>query len=206
VRTLLHEGGHAFHSWACRQEPLLAYRGSPIEFAEVASMGMECLALPHTGEFFGPDQPRATRRFFEKIVGFFPYMASIDAFQHYVYTHVDAGLEAWKDHWQSLTRRFARELDLRGLEPQDRRSWQKKLHVYEVPFYYVEYGIAQLGALQVWRNSLGDYSQAVAEYRAGLALGGSRPLPDLFETAGCRFDFSDATLRPLVGAVMERLA
>ncbi len=206
VRTLLHEGGHAFHSWACRQEPLLPYRGAPIEFAEVASMGMECLALPYTGEFFGAEQARATRRFFEKIVSFFPYMASIDAFQHHVYTHVYAGLEAWKDYWQGLTRRFARELDLSGLEAQDRRSWQKKLHVYEVPFYYVEYGIAQLGALQVWRNSLGDYPQAVAEYRAGLALGGSRPLPELFETAGCRFDFSEATLRPLVAAVMEAIA
>jgi len=206
VRTLLHEGGHAFHSWACRQEPLLAYRSAPLEFAEVASMGMECLALPFTHEFFGAEQPRATRHFFEKIVAFFPFMATIDAFQHHVYTHVDAGLESWKDFWQKLTRRFASELDLTGLERHDRQSWQKKLHVYEVPFYYVEYGIAQLGALQVWRNSLSAYEDAVAQYRHALALGGSRPLPELFQTAGCRFDFSAATLRPLVGAVMEKLA
>jgi len=206
VRTLLHEGGHAFHSWSCRHEPFLAYRSAPLEFAEVASMGMECLALPHTREFFGDQTPRATKRFFEKIVMFFPFMACIDAFQHYVYTHVDAGLEAWKDYWQSLTKRFAPEVDLSGLESYDRQSWQRKLHVYEVPFYYVEYGIAQLGALHVWKNSLADYGQAVAAYRHALALGGARPLPELFRAAGCQFDFSQDTLRPLIAAVMQTIA
>lgn len=205
VRTLLHEGGHAFHSWACRQEPLLAYRGAPIEFAEVASMGMECLALPHTDAFFGPDQDRATKRFFEKIVQFFPFMACIDAFQHHVYTHVEDGIEGWKDYWQQLTRRFAPEVDVSGLEHHNRHGWQKKLHIFEVPFYYVEYGIAQLGALQVWLNAQKDYAQAVAQYRHALSLGGSRPLPELFAAAGCRFDFSEKTLRPLIDAVMEKI-
>ena len=206
VRTLLHEGGHAFHSWACRNEPFLAYRGAPLEFAEVASMGMECLSLPYTEGFFGPETSRATKRFFEKIVAFLPYMASIDAYQHFVYTHVDAGLEAWKGYWQSLTKRFAPEVDLTGLERHDRHGWQRKLHVYEVPFYYIEYGIAQLGALQVWKNALADYRQAVALYRHGLALGGSRPLPELFRAAGCQFDFSEPTLRPLIAAVMQKIA
>ncbi len=206
VRTLLHEGGHAFHTWACRNEPFITYRSAPIEFAEVASMGMECLSLPHTNDFFGEDTARATRRFFEKIVTFFPFMASIDAFQHYVYTHVDDGIDAWKDYWQSLTKRFAPELDLSGLERGDRHSWHRKLHIFEVPFYYVEYGIAQLGALQIWQNAQKDYTQAVAEYRNGLALGGSRPLPELFAAAGCKFDFSEGTLRPLIAAVMEEIA
>lgn len=205
VRTLLHEGGHAFHTWACRNEPFIAYRSAPIEFAEVASMGMECLALRFTDEFFADQTPRATRHFFEKIVTFFPYMACIDAFQHFVYTHVDAGIGAWKDHWQELTKQFSPELDLSGLERHNRQSWQKKLHIYEVPFYYVEYGIAQLGALQVWTNALGDYEQAVAEYRRGLSLGGARPLPELFEAAGCKFDFNEATLRPLIEAAMQRI-
>jgi len=205
VRTLLHEGGHAFHTWACRNEPFLPYRSAPLEFAEVASMGMECLALPHTREFFGEDTGRATQRFFEKIVVFFPFMASIDAFQHYVYTHVEAGIEAWKDYWQTLIRRFASEVDMTGLAPHERQSWQKKLHLYEVPFYYVEYGIAQLGALQVWKNSLADYVQAVALYRCGLTLGGSRPLPELFTAAGCKFDFSEGTLRPLIEAVSAKI-
>lgn len=206
VRTLLHEGGHAFHSWACRNEPFIAYRSAPIEFSEVASMGMECLALPYTQEFFRADTGRATKQFFQKIVAFFPFMASIDAYQHYVYTHVDEGIERWKDYWQTLTKRFAPELDLSGLEAHERQGWQKKLHIYEVPFYYVEYGIAQLGALQVWKNSLDDHAQAVARYRAALALGGARPLPELFKAAGLKFDFSEATLRPLIEAVMEKIA
>ena len=205
VRTLLHESGHAFHSWACRGEPLLAYRHYPIEFAEVASMGMEMLSLPHLEVFYGDETDRARRRFLEGIVQFFPYMARVDAFQHWVYTHVDADIEQRKDHWQQLTQRFSPHVDYSGLEKYDRHSWHRKLHFFEVPFYYVEYGIAQLGALQVWLNSRRDYEQAVAMYRHALALGGSRPLPELFETAGCKFDFSEQTLRPLIEAVMEEI-
>ncbi len=205
VRTLLHEGGHAFHTWACRHEPFIFYRSAPLEFCEVASMGMECLTTGFTNDFFGPDTDRATRRFFEKIVTIFPYIASIDAFQHYVYTHVDAGVEAWKDEWQKISARFMPDIDYTGLEREDRHSWQRKLHVYQVPFYYIEYAIAQLGALQVWTNAIKDYEGAVAQYRNGLALGGSRPLPELFEAAGCRFDFTEPTLRPLIEAVMQRV-
>jgi oligoendopeptidase F len=205
VRTLLHEGGHAFHTWACRNDPLLAYRHYPIEFAEVASMGMEMLALPHLEEFYGDQTNRARKRFLENLVRFFPYMARVDAFQHWVYTHLDASSEQRKDHWQQLTRRFSPHVDWSGLEAYDRHSWHRKLHFFEVPFYYVEYGIAQLGALQVWMNSKKDYDHAVALYRNGLALGGSRPLPELFEAAGLKFDFSEKTLRPLIEAVMEEI-
>lgn len=205
VRTLLHEGGHAFHTWACRNEPLLSYRDAPTEFSEVASMGMECLALPHTHIFYGKDDPRARRQFFEDILRFFPFMACVDAFQHHVYTHTDEGVEAWKEHWSALTRRFNSGADWSGLEGFGRVSWHRKLHIFEVPFYYVEYGIAQLGALQVWLNSRRDATRAVALYRQGLTLGGSRPLPELFEAAGCRFDFSTETLRPLINAVMEEI-
>ncbi|MFO0837469.1 MAG: M3 family oligoendopeptidase [Phycisphaerae bacterium] len=206
VRTLLHEGGHAFHTWACRQEPLIAYRHYPTEFAEVASMGMECLALPHVGEFYGEDANRARRRFFIEIINFFPWMARVDGFQHYVYTHVEHSPEQRKDEWVKLTRRFSKDVDWSGLETYDRHLWHRKLHFFEVPFYYVEYGIAQLGALQVWLNSRRNYEDAVAWYRNGLALGGSRPLPELFEAAGCKFDFTAATLRPLIDAVMDEIS
>ena len=205
VRTLLHEGGHAFHSWACRNEPLLSYRHYPTEFAEVASMGMEMLALPHLGEFYGDETNRARRRFLEGIVRFLPYMARVDALQHWVYTHVEASIEDRKDHWQQLTRRFSPHVDWSGLETYDRHSWHRKLHFFEVPLYYIEYGIAQLGALQVWMNARKDYEHAVALYRNALALGGSRPLPELFEAAGLKFDFSEKTLRPLIEAVMEKI-
>jgi oligoendopeptidase F len=205
VRTLLHEGGHAFHTWACRNEPLLPYRHYPIEFAEVASMGMEMLALPYLEEFYHDETNRARKRFLEAIVGFFPFMAQVDALQHWVYTHVDASIEDRKDQWQKLTKRFSPHVDWSGLEQYDRHSWHRKLHFFQVPFYYVEYGIAQLGALQVWMNSRKDYAHAVALYRNGLALGGSRPLPELFEAGGLKFDFSEKTLRPLIEAVMEEI-
>jgi oligoendopeptidase F len=205
VRTLLHEGGHAFHAWAARGEPLMPYRHAPTEFCEVASMGMECLALPFTNEFYGGEAGRSRRRFFEEIVNFFPWMARVDAFQHYVYTHVKHDIERREDEWQKLTRRFSPMVDWSGLEKYDRVSWHRKLHFFEVPFYYVEYGIAQLGALQVWMNSRRDYEDAVALYRNGLALGGSRPLPELFEAAGCRFGFSEKSLRPLIDAAMEEI-
>lgn len=205
VRTLLHEGGHAFHTFACRAEPFVAYRHSPMEFAEVASMGMECLAVPHLDEFYNGNTQRAVQRFFTKIVNFFPWMARVDAFQHYVYTNVDHDPERRKDEWQSLTRRFAPHIDYTGLERADRHSWHQKLHFFQVPFYYVEYGIAQLGALQVFLNSKRDYQQAVNFYRHALALGGSRPLPELFEAANLKFDFTEQTIRPLIEAAMEEI-
>ena len=205
VRTLLHEGGHAFHTWACRNDPLLPYRHYPIEFAEVASMGMELLALPHIEEFYGNDTNRARKSFLHGIVRFFPYMACVDALQHWVYTHVGASPDERKQEWMRLTQRFSSHVDWSGLEQYNATSWHHKLHFFQVPFYYVEYGIAQLGALQVWMNAQKDYNQAVALYRNGLALGGSRPLPEIFEAAGLKFDFSAATLRPLIDAVMKEI-
>ncbi|MBI5865170.1 MAG: M3 family oligoendopeptidase [Planctomycetes bacterium] len=229
VETLLHEGGHAFHTWACRSDPLLTYRNYPMEFAEVASMGMECLSLPFLGEFYGDDAGRARRRFFREIVNFLPYMATVDAMQHFVYTNIgeleqadgswrirdgQERVEMWKDEWQRLTRRFLPFVDRAGLERDERHIWHRKLHFFEAPFYYVEYGIAQLGALQVWKNAgcpgskpldRDRYDHAVALYRNGLALGGARPLPELFEAAGLRFDFTEATLRPLIDAVMAEI-
>lgn len=205
VRTLLHEGGHAFHTFAARNEPIMSYRHAPMEFCEVASMAMECLGLPYLETFFGEDTGRATKKFFAKIVGFFPWMARVDAFQHHVYTHVDQDIDARNDQWVALSERFAPHLDYSGIEHVNRVSWHQKLHFFEVPFYYVEYGIAQLGALQVWLNSKQDFQQAVAFYRDALALGGSRPLPELFEAANIKFDFSEKTLRPLIEAAMEEI-
>ena len=205
VRTLLHEGGHAFHTWACRNDPLLPYRHYPIEFAEVASMGMEMLSLPHIEEFYGDEASRARKNFLQGVVRFFPYMACVDALQHWVYTHVDATPDERRQEWVRLTQRFSSHVDWSGIEQYNATSWHNKLHFFQVPFYYVEYGIAQLGALQVWMNAQKDYRQAVALYRNGLALGGSRPLPEIFEAAGLKFDFSAATVRPLIDAVMQEI-
>jgi len=207
LETLLHEAGHAFHALACRNEPLQAYREVPIEFCEVASMSMELLAAEGLGEFYGPEELRRARRtHLEGIVGVFPWIATIDAFQHWIYTHPGHSVAGRQAAWLRLMDRFGGNIDWTGLEPVRANRWQRQLHLFLHPFYYVEYGIAQLGALQVWANSKKDPKRALADYRAGLALGGSRPLPQLFAAAGCRFDFSRETLKPLLELVQEELA
>jgi oligoendopeptidase F len=209
VRTLIHEGGHAFHCFAARHDPLLPYRSSPIEFAEVASMGMELLALDALDEFYqGEDLARSQRQQLEGIIGILPWVATIDAFQHFLYTKPSHSRDDRRDEWLSLHRRFGGLADYTGQEEALARGWQRQLHLYEVPFYYIEYGIAQLGALQVWHNALSDRRGAVKRYRSALALGGSRPLPELFEAAGAKFDFSTRTIAPvieLVGAMLAKL-
>ena len=206
VSTLIHEGGHAFHSQAARHDPLLAYRGSPIEFAEVASMGMELLALDFLDEFYLPeDLARAKRLELEGIISLFPWVATIDAFQHWLYANPHHSRDERRKHWLALHHRFGGIADYSGYENAIAYRWQKQLHLFEVPFYYVEYAIAQLGALQVWRNARQDLSQAVARYRQALALGGSRRLPELFQAAGATFDFSAGTLGPLIDLVRREL-
>jgi oligoendopeptidase F len=206
LRTLLHEGGHAFHTLACRAEPLAAYREAPIEFCEVASMSMELLGARRLEMFYAPaDADRSYRQLLEGIVQFFPWMATVDAFQHWLYAHPDHDRAERRAAWSALVDRYGGIVDWSGFEDAREHSWHRQLHIFLYPFYYIEYGIAQLGALQVWRNARRDRAEAVAAYRRGLALGGSRPLPALFEGAGIRFDFSEATLRPLIDAVCEEL-
>lgn len=207
VRTLIHEGGHAFHSYAARHDALLPYRGSPIEFAEVASFGMELLSLDYLGEFYeGDDFARAKRSQLEGILGLFPWVAMIDAFQHFLYANPEHSDDDRQRAWLELFNRFGGMADYTGFEQAKAYSWHKQLHLFEVPFYYVEYGIAKLGAMQVWRNSKKDYRGAVKDYRKALALGGSKPLPVLFETAGAKFDFSYDTIAPLVELAQDELS
>lgn len=207
VTTMLHEGGHAFHAIAARNEPLMFLRHAPMEFCEVASMSMELLAADHLGVFYSPaDLARAKRVHLEGIIHFFPWMAVIDGFQHWLYTNPGHDRAARKTEWLRLMGRFFHEVDWTGIEDAREAYWQRQLHLFHVPFYYVEYGIAQLGALQIWLKSKEDPHQALRNYRAGLKLGGTRSLPDLFSAAGIRFDFSEKTLRPLMNAIGEELA
>lgn len=206
VETLFHEAGHAFHALAARNEPLQAYREAPIEFCEVASMAMELLAAEGLGEFYGEEEVRRARRtHLEGIVGVFPWIATVDAFQHWIYTHPEHTVEDRRGAWERLMRRFGGDVDWSGLEVYRMNRWHRQLHIFIHPFYYVEYGIAQLGALQVWTNAQVDGPGALARYRAGLALGGSKPLPELFAAAGCRFDFTRETVRPLLQRVRDEL-
>lgn len=206
VFTLLHEGGHAFHAFAARKEPLLFYRHAPMEFCEVASMAMEMLAYQHLDAFYGPDEAERSRRHHtEQLLTIFPHIATIDAFQHWLYTTDDPSVKAREEKWLELDARFAPEIDWDGLDEAHRSVWQRQLHIFQVPFYYIEYGIAQLGALQIWLRSRKNREEAIMRYRKGLSLGGSRPLPELFETAGAKFDFSAKTIRPIAEAIREEL-
>jgi oligoendopeptidase F len=206
VETILHEAGHAFHAQATRGEDLYAYRSAPIEFCEVASMSMELLGNEFLEEFYAmPEANRARKTHLEGIIGFFPWMAVVDAFQHWIYTHASHTRAERRAAYLKLLDRFGGDVDWSGFEEVRAYSWHRQLHIFLHPFYYVEYGIAQLGALQVWANSKRDKVKALNDYKKSLALGGSRPLPELFSAAGCKFEFSDKTIRPLAKMVREEL-
>ncbi len=206
VETLLHEGGHAFHSLQCRHLEPRFNRDYPTEFAEVASMGMELLGQPYLEEFYEkPEADRARAGHLEDLVRVYPWIATIDAFQHEVYTRPGLSREERRACWVDLRRRLGGAEDWSGHADALAYEWQRQLHLFTVPFYYIEYGIAQTGALQVWRSAREDRGRAIAGYRAAEALGWTRPLPELFEAAGLRFDFGAETLRPLVGAALEDL-
>ena len=197
VRTLLHEGGHAFHALASRGEPLASYRESPIEFCEVASMAMELLGARNLAQFYSEaDADRSYRQLLEGIVTILPWIATVDAFQHWVYAHPGHTRIERRGAWVALLDRFGGSIDWTGYEDARSNGWHRQLHIFLYPFYYIEYGIAQLGALQVWMRSLVDRAGAVAAYRKALAIGGARPLPELFAAAGAKFEFSEASLTP----------
>jgi oligoendopeptidase F len=209
VRTLLHEGGHAFHALAAAGDPLLAYQSAPMEISEVASMGMELLADGALGVFYGQaaDVARSRREHLEGIVAILPWVATIDAFQHWLYSHPEHSAADRRAAWIETYERFSGGVvDWSGLEAERACRWHAQLHIFQVPFYYIEYAIAQLGALQLWVIARRDQAAALAGYKRALALGGSRPLPELFAAAGIRFDFSESTIAPLMAAVDEALA
>ena len=207
VRTLLHEAGHAFHGLACAPDPLLDYRHGPMEFNEVASMGMELLAGKYLSVFYQPeDEQRSNISHFEDVVFTLVWVATIDAFQHWIYENPKHDQSMRREAWLRIHEQFGGNLtDWTGFEEEHAYLWHRQLHIFEVPFYYIEYGIAQLGALQLWLNSKKDSSKTLKEYRQGLSLGGSRPLPQLFEAAGICFDFSAKTIAPLMEAVKTEL-
>ncbi len=208
VETILHEAGHAFHAQAAREEDLLPYRNSPpIEFCEVASMSMELLGNEFIEEFYSEaDANRARRTHLEGIVGILGWIATVDAFQHWIYTHPGHTRAERAAAWLALMDRFGGDVDWSGYEEARAHLWHRQLHIFIHPFYYIEYGIAQLGALQVWANSKRDKAGALRDYKKSLALGGSRPLPELFKAAGCRFEFDGETIRPLMQLVRDELA
>ena len=207
VETLLHEGGHAFHTLAVRDEPLTFLKHAPMEFCEVASMSMELLALPHIGDFFAGDTANADRARRHQLEGIsvLAWIATIDQFQHWLYTNPGHSRDQRAKTWNDLLARFQHDLDWSGVEASRDAMWQRQLHLFHVPFYYIEYGIAQLGALQIYNNSKQDKAKAIKAYRHSLSFGGTRPLPELFEAADIKFDFGDSTIEPLIKTVRQDL-
>jgi oligoendopeptidase F len=206
LETMIHEAGHAFHSMLTRSEPLLHYRHAPIEFAEVASMSMEFMAHPYLGEFYDEaEAARANRVHLEDVLRLLPWIATIDAFQHWLYTHPGHTREERAAHWLELDDRFGPAVSWDGLEQYQPVAWQRQIHLFEVPFYYIEYGIAMLGALQLWLQSKKNEKKAIDHYRKALSLGGSCPLPELFTAAELDFDFGPETMKKLMDMIAAEL-
>ncbi|MBN2387792.1 MAG: M3 family oligoendopeptidase [Anaerolineales bacterium] len=205
VQTTLHESGHAFHVFETARVPYIQQLAVPMEFAEVASMGMELLAAPYLtkteGGFYSEaEAARARIEHLESNILFWPFMAVVDLFQQWVYENPATGSDPVQCDlkWNELWDRFIPGVDYRGLEEIKATGWHRKLHIHQVPFYYIEYGLAQLGAVQIWGNALEDQPAAVAAYRQALSLGGMVTLPELFTTAGARFAFDAPTLKTAV--------
>ncbi|MGE0355168.1 MAG: M3 family oligoendopeptidase, partial [Gemmatimonadales bacterium] len=211
VMTLFHESGHAFHAFATHPLPFVWQRVTGMEAAELASMTMELLALPHLGEseggFFDPvDTARARIHHLEDILVSLAHIASVDAFQTWIYTSGAGHEAAARDEaWLGLRERFERGVDWTGLEQERVCRWYRQLHIFLYPFYYIEYGLAQLGALEIWRNSLEDPAGALAAYRRALALGSTRPLPAIYAAAGTRLIFDAGAVASLVALVESQV-
>jgi oligoendopeptidase F len=206
VYTLLHESGHAFHQFAMAKQELFAFRDVPSEFAEVASMSMELLGSEDLSDFYSEtDCCRSRTDTLQDIISLFPWVAIIDAFQHELYARPNHTAKERKEIWLALQERFDSGIDWAGLENARSYLWQKQLHLFECPFYYVEYGIAQLGALQIYANAKKDRNLAVQNLIKAEKLGSSKPLPELFATAGIKFDFSPKAMEPLAQIIMDEL-
>lgn len=207
LETMVHEGGHAIHSFLSRDLSLTAFKNLPSEVAELASMSMELLSMPQWSEFYEPQaQQRAMREQIEGTLKVLPWIAQIDAFQHWIYENPTHTRQERSAHWIQLTQDFGTGLvDWTDYEDLIECSWQRQLHLFEVPFYYIEYGIAQLGALGVWKNSLANKQRAIEQYKNALSLGYTAPMSTIYETAGVPFDFSSERLQTLAQFIKEQL-
>ena len=210
VNTLVHEAGHCFHAFAAADLPFIWQRGTGSEAAELASMSMELLAAPYlaapVGYYAAADVRRAWVEHLEDVLMSLAHIASVDAFQSWIYTSGQGHDRDARDAaWLDIRRRFERGVDWSGLERERVARWYRQLHIFEHPFYYIEYGIAQMGALQIWRASLDDQAAAVARYKDALALGGTRPLPEIYRAAGADLVFDAEPMAELVALVEGKI-
>jgi len=207
LTTMVHEGGHAIHSFLSHPLELSAFKEYPMEIAEVASMSMELFSMDHWDLFFTKnDLARARRHQLERVITIFPWIATIDKFQHWVYENPAHSLEERKAKWLEILKEFSSQVvDWQGLEQYRPFSWQRQLHLFEVPFYYIEYGIAQLGAIGLWKQYKENKQKALNNYMTALSLGGTRTLPELYDAAHLRFNFSKEHIKQLMEFVSTEL-
>lgn len=204
LETMVHEGGHAIHSFLSQPLRLKAFKATPMEIAEVASMAMELLSMEQWHLFFPneDDLARARKKQLKGTLSILPWIAVVDAFQHWLYTNPIHSVKERRAIWKQLFHRFTPETDGWNAVPEYLNlQWQAQLHIFEVPFYYIEYGIAQLGSLALYREYLRDRTQGLEGYKKALSLGYTRPLPELYQAAGIRFDFSADYIAELVEEV-----
>jgi oligoendopeptidase F len=212
VTTMVHEGGHAIHSFLAHRLELSSFKEYPMEIAEVASMAMELFSMDYWDVYFNSKEElkRAKEHQLERVITIFPWIATVDKFQHWVYEHPNHTLEERSENWTRILNEFSsNEIDFTRLEDYRNNSWQRQLHLFEVPFYYIEYGIAQLGAVGLWKQFKQNKDAALDNYMKALSLGGTATLPKLYEAAGLRFNFSGDNIHELMQFVdteMKKLA
>lgn len=204
--TMVHEGGHAVHAFLAANLELTEFKSTPSEVAELASMGMELISMEHWDSFFSnkDDLKRAKKEQLDGVLKGLPWIASIDKFQHWIYTNPKHSLEERYQYWMGITRDFGSGVvDYTGLEENLKRSWQPQLHLFEVPFYYIEYGMAQLGAIALWRTYKQNPMQALQNYKNALALGYTKSIPEIYKAAGIEFNFSPDYVKELAQFVKQ---
>ncbi len=206
--TMVHEGGHAIHSFVTRDLLLTDFKSTPSEVAELASMSMELISMEHWDVFFtnADDLKRAKKEQLDKSLKTLLWIAAVDKFQHWVYENPNHSVEERMENWKNTINQFtSKVVDYTGLDDVRARGWQSQLHIYEVPFYYIEYGMAQLGAIAIWRNYKKDPEKALDQYEAALRLGYMKSIPEIYRTAGIEFNFSQAYVKELADFVKNEL-
>jgi len=208
MTTIMHEGGHAVHNFLTKDLALGDFKSPPMEVAELASMSMELISMEQWNIFFPveADLKRAKREQLEDIIETLPWVATIDKFQHWIYENPNHSMEERKSNWNKTFDRFADSItDWSGLQESKDYLWQKQLHLYEVPFYYIEYGMAQLGAIAVWRNFRQNKQKGLQGYKNALTLGNLKTIPEIYKEAGIKFDFSRGYIKELMNFVRKEL-
>jgi oligoendopeptidase F len=209
VTTMVHESGHAVHSFLAHPLALNGFKEYPTEMAEVASMAMELFTMDHWHVFFTDEQDlkRAKRHHLERVITIFPWIATIDKFQHWIYENANHTVQERTEAWMNILNEFSSSaINYSGLIPYRNIGWQRQLHLFEVPFYYIEYGIAQLGAIGMWMQYKQDKKKAISNYTNALSLGGTKTLPELYKAAGLSFDFSPEKIKTLMDFVRQELS